>query len=68
MSIRPLLVTAREAADLLGVGVTAVYDLAAAGELEKKYVGKGTRNFRLTYASLETYVAGLPSEPQGEDT
>lgn len=64
--MKPLLVTAREAADMLGVGVTTVYDLAAAGDIEKKYIGKGTRNFRLTYASLESYVDGLPSEPAQE--
>lgn len=65
--MKPLLVTAKEAAGLIGVSTVAIYDLARdGGPLEKKYIGKGTRNFRITYASLERYVAGLPSEPLEE--
>lgn len=61
--MKPLLVTAKDAAGLLGVSTVAVYELAAdGGPLDKRYIGKGTRNFRITYASLEQYVAALPSE------
>ncbi|MGH3501359.1 MAG: helix-turn-helix domain-containing protein [Nocardioidaceae bacterium] len=58
-----ILVTAREAADMLSVNVTEVYSLAASGALEKRYVGKGTREFRIPVESVEAYVAGLPTEP-----
>lgn len=64
--VRPLLVTVAQACDLLGVKSTTVYDLAANGVLEKRYIGKGTRNFRLTYASLERYVDELPRDPVAE--
>lgn len=65
--MKPLLVTAKEVAELLGVSTFVVYELASdGGPLERRYIGKGTRNFRLTYESVERYVAGLPTEPVGE--
>lgn len=63
---KPLMVTVREAQDILKLSSTKVYELAATGVLVKKYVGKGTRNFRLEYASLERYVAGLSQDPVEE--
>ena len=63
----PLLVTAKEAGEILSLSSTEVYDLAAKGKLEKRYVGKGTRNFRLTYASLEAYAASLSQDPIPEE-
>lgn len=59
----PILVTVKEASELLSLSSTEVYDLAAKGLLEKRYVGKGTRNFRLTYASLEQYAGSLSQDP-----
>jgi len=56
-----LLATAREAAGILAVDVSKVYELAAAGVLERRYIGK--RNFRIPYASLQAYVDSLPTEP-----
>lgn len=61
------LFTAGEVAQILKVNVVAVYELAAAGELEKRYIGKGTRNFRIPYGSLKRFVQGLPTEPISED-
>lgn len=61
--MKPLLVTAREASSLLAVSSAAVYELAAAGELEKRYIGAGSRNFRITYESIEAYANRLPHEP-----
>lgn len=58
-----ILVTAREAADMLSLDVMTVYELAAKGELEKRYIGKGTRHFRIPVASLHAYVDGLPVDP-----
>lgn len=62
----PLMVTVKDAAHLLALSEKAVYDLAADGKLEKKYVGKGTRNFRLTTASLERFVESLDRDPKPE--
>lgn len=60
----PLMLTVRDAAAMLALSEKAVYDLAADGRLEKKYVGNGTRNFRITTASCERYVEGLHSDPE----
>lgn len=57
-----LLVTAREASALLSIGLTTVYALANSGVLEKRYIGKGARDFRLTMNSLRAYVESLPTE------
>lgn len=62
----PILVTVKDAAHMLALSDKAVYDLAAAGKLEKKYVGKGTRNFRLTVASIEQFVESLERDPKAD--
>lgn len=59
----PILVTVNDAASILALSTKTIYDLAAGGELEKKYVGKGARSFRLTYASVEKYADSLSSDP-----
>lgn len=64
--MKPLLVTVAEAQMLLGQSSTQVYDLAAKGKLEKKYIGKGTRNFRIVYASIEAYIDTLTADPVEE--
>lgn len=58
-----LLVTVKEAQEMLGLSDTKVYELAKKGRLEKKYIGKGTRNFRITVASIERYVDNLSVDP-----
>jgi hypothetical protein len=57
-----LMVTAKEAADILSLSLTEVYALANSGVLVKAYIGKGTTAYRLTMESLRSYVASLPSE------
>ena len=59
-----LLYTVAEAAAALGVSENHVYVLARQGSLEKRYIGKGTRNFRIPADSLQSYVDGLPTEPK----
>lgn len=61
--MKPILVSAKEAAGLLGISTFQVYELASGGVLEKRYIGNGRRNFRLTYESVERYANDLPSEP-----
>lgn len=48
---------------VLGLSRTTVYSLAADGVLKKAYIGKGTRNFRITAESVEAYRAGLSQDP-----
>ena len=52
----PLLVTAREAGQILGVSRTTVYELIAAGELESVHIG---RSMRVPVATLQDYVVRL---------
>lgn len=61
-----ILVTANEAAQMLSVSTKVIYDLAAAGDLEKRYIGAGTRNFRIPVASLQAYADNLPIDPVSE--
>lgn len=62
-----ILVTVSEAAQMLGLAPATVYDLANAGEFTKRYVGRGTRNFRLQVDELQQYAMRLPTEPKRAD-
>lgn len=57
----PLLVNVEQAAEILGLKKSKVYELAAAGHLERKFWGP--RNFNITYASLAEYVERMPTDP-----
>lgn len=59
----PILVTVPEAARVLAISTSEVYSLAAEGQLEKRYIGKGTRNFRLTFKSVKKYADSLSQDP-----
>lgn len=54
--LTPLLVSVRDAAALLGIGRTTVYELIAAGELEAVHI---RRAVRIPMAAVEEYVAHL---------
>lgn len=56
---RPLLVSVREAAALLGIGRTMLYELIGRGELVPVHIGRCAR-FRMR--DLEVYVDQLVSE------
>lgn len=58
-----LLVTVREAAQMLSVSEWTVYELASSGQLERRYIGTGKRFFRIPVDSLRAYVDSLPEEP-----
>ena len=58
---------AQEAAYILGIPKHTVYTLSTeGGPLERRYIGKGTRNFVITYESVERYFNSLPTEPVQE--
>ena len=52
-SLRPLLVTSAEAARILSIGRTAVYQLIWSGELTPIHIG---RSVRISIDELETFV------------
>lgn len=54
--LTPLLVSVRDAAALLGIGRTTVYELIADGELEAVHI---RRAVRVPMAAVEEYVAQL---------
>lgn len=51
--LRPLLVTSTEAARILSIGRTAVYQLIWSGELTPIHIG---RSVRISVDELETFV------------
>ena len=55
-----------DAAEYLSLDKSTVYELCAKGDLEKRYVGKGTRNFRIPFESIEAFRLGLPTEAREE--
>lgn len=57
-----ILCTVKQAAEMLAIGPADVYDLANDGTLSKRYIGKGTRNYRLLVSEIREYAEGLPSE------
>lgn len=58
-----LLLAADEAAELLGVGSTTVYELLAAGQLESVRIG---RSRRIPRAALVAYVDRLCGAAEAE--
>lgn len=56
-----LLLTATEAAEMLGVGRSKLYELAASGQIETVKIGKLRR---VPVEAVERYVSKLRSDPQ----
>lgn len=61
--MEPLLVTAAEACRVLSLSDHQVRDLVKKGTLVRAFIGKGTRNYRITYDSLVAYKDGLSQDP-----
>lgn len=59
-SMDPILITVDQAAEVLGLSNWRIYDLLNKGEIESRYLGRGTR--RVVVESLREYVAGLPTD------
>lgn len=59
-----ILLTVSEAAVRLSLSKTQVYELAAAGDIPKRYIGNGQRNYRLAVEDVDKYAASLPTEPR----
>ena len=61
--VKPRYYRVKDVAVLLSIGEWEVRRLVAAGELERRYIGKSDRYYRITAASVEAYEATLSSEP-----
>lgn len=59
-----LLLRPEEAAQVLGIGRSTVYELLAAGAIESVHIGKARR---IPVASLEQYVQRLRAEQNHSD-
>lgn len=59
-----VLLTVGQAATRLSLSKTQVYELAAAGEIPKRFIGNGKRNYRLAVEDVDKYAASLPTEPK----
>jgi excisionase family DNA binding protein len=54
--VKRLQYTVKDAALMLSVNPQTVYRLIERGELERRFVGTGQRNYRIPAASLERYL------------
>ena len=61
--MRPLMVSKKVAATMLGLSEREVIRLLNEGELERRWIGDGSRYYRIPFESLEAYVAALPESP-----
>jgi excisionase family DNA binding protein len=59
-----LLLKPEEAAEVLGIGRSTLYELLAAGQIESVHIGKARR---IPVASLEQYVERLRAEQNPSD-
>lgn len=62
-SVKPLLYTVADAQVRSSLSRGELRRLCNEGVLERRYVGEGSRYYRITAASLDRYIDGLPSEP-----
>lgn len=61
--VKPALYTVKDAMTRSSLSAWELRRLCEAGVLERRYVGSGKHYYRITAASLERYIEGLPSEP-----
>lgn len=59
----PALYRVRDAATHLALSQAEVRRLADIGILHRRYIGTGDRYYRITAASIDSYLASLASEP-----
>ncbi len=61
--VQPLLYTVKDAQTRSSLSRGELRRLCNAGILERRYVGEGTRFYRITAESLDRYIANLPADP-----
>lgn len=57
-----VLVSVKEAAWLLSLSISMIGQAARDGDIERVYIGEGTRSYRIVYQSLLAWVDGMPRE------
>jgi predicted DNA-binding transcriptional regulator AlpA len=60
--VQPFTVTVARASELTGIGRTKLYELAAAGHIQRRYIGP--RNYVLVWSSVQAWLDGLPDDPE----
>jgi len=58
-----LLISVREAAWLLSVSEGMIRQAVRDGDVHRIFIGEGTTNYRVVYASLLAWVGAMPREP-----
>ncbi len=64
--VKPALYRVKDAAERLAVSQWEVRRLCDAGVLERRYIGEGSRFYRVTVSSVERYLESLPAEAVGQ--
>lgn len=57
-----ILVTVKEAAWMLSLPEHAIRQAVSFGDLDRVFIGKGTKNYRIVYGSLLAWVNSMPRE------
>lgn len=60
--LKPRLHRVKDVADMLSVSEWEIRRLCDAGILHRRYIGDGSRFYRVTAASVDKYLDGLPAE------
>lgn len=58
-----ILITVKEAAWMLSLPEHAIRAAVSTGDLDRVFIGDGTRNYRIVYGSLLAWVNSMPREP-----
>ncbi|WP_418063181.1 helix-turn-helix domain-containing protein [Pimelobacter simplex] len=58
-----VLVSVKEAAWVLSVSTALIYDAVREGDIDRVFIGEGTKHYRIVYNSLLAWVNDLPTEP-----
>ncbi|MFJ9315744.1 excisionase [Pimelobacter simplex] len=58
-----VLISVKEAAWLLSVSTSLIYDAVRLGDVDRVFIGEGTKQYRIVYNSLLAWVNDLPTEP-----
>lgn len=58
-----IMITVKEAAWMLSLPEGTIRDAAIVGDVQRVFIGKGTKNYRIVYGSLLAWVNTMPREP-----
>lgn len=58
-----VLISVKEAAWILSVSTSLIYDAVHRGDVDRVFIGEGTKQYRIVYNSLLAWVNDLPTKP-----